>query len=312
MRRLIPLVALLPLACLANAEPPAPPPAAPPSDSSVPIPPAIRAMVDAALQSGNEGEIATVVKYARVADPASGDAVMVLVNHWRTDRDEQRRQVIAEASFLDLWAGKVELGGFLTTGNAHTSGLNASVNVKREGLRWRQTFRGQVDHQQSLGVVTREHYLASYEPNYKIDDRAYAYGIAQFESDRTLGYDDRVSTSVGAGYSAIKKPALQLDVELGPAYRHTAFNDGTEQNSIAARGSVDLKWKLLGGLSLTETGAVYVERYNSTLASQTALTAKLIGPLSAQLSYNLQYESMPPAGSVSTDTTSRAALVYSF
>ena len=38
----------------------------------------------------------------------------------------------------------------------------------------------------------------------------------------------------------------------------------------------------------------------------------LFGPLSAQLSYAVQYESMPPEGRRDTDTTSRASLVYSF
>jgi putative salt-induced outer membrane protein len=42
------------------------------------------------------------------------------------------------------------------------------------------------------------------------------------------------------------------------------------------------------------------------------MAAKLLGPLSAQVSYTVQYESMPPEGRVSTDTISRASLVYTF
>lgn len=303
---------VLPLvAATAPAPPPAPAPA-PHADSQAPIPGEIRAMVEAALDTGNDAEIGTIVKYARKADPASGDAVLALVDRWRADRDAKRHQAIEEARFLELWSGKAELGAFLTTGNAHTSGINAALHLQREGLAWRQKFTAIVDHEESLGVTTRAHYLAAYEPNYKLDDRSYVYGQAQYESDRTLGYDNRASASVGAGYSAVKTPAVQLNLELGPAYRRTGFTDGSQQNSFAARGSVDLKWKLLGGLSITEATAAYVERYNSTVSSNTALNAKLIGPLSAQLSYNVQYESMPPAGSVTTDTTSRASLVYSF
>ncbi len=39
---------------------------------------------------------------------------------------------------------------------------------------------------------------------------------------------------------------------------------------------------------------------------------KLLGPLSARLSYNIQFESRPPVGRVNTDTTGRASLVYAF
>lgn len=286
--------------------------AEPPGDSAVPIPAAIRAMLDAALASGNDGEISTIVKYARTADPASGDAVLAIAQKWRSDRDAQRQTVIREASFLDLWSGSAQLGGYLTTGNSDTLGVSAVADLTREGLRWRHKFHAQADYQENQNITTREHYLASYEPNFKIDDRAYIYGALQYESDKFLGYYDRFSTSVGLGYSAIKSPAITLDLELGPAYRHTAFTDDTVQSSAAARGNMNFNWKLLRGLSVSQTASAYVQRFNSTLSGTSALNAKLIGPLSAQLSYNVQYESQPPVGSVSTDTTSRASLVYSF
>ncbi len=276
------------------------------------IPENVRAMLDAALASGNDGEVATIVKYARAIDPESGDAVLAIADKWRADRAAQREAVIRQASFLNLWSGRAELGGFVTTGNASTAGVSALIDATREGLQWRHKFRAQGDYQRSNGVTSRARYLVSYEPNYKIDDRAYVYGAAQYESDRVLGYDDRVSLSSGAGYSVLKRRGLQLDVELGPAFRHTGFTDGSMQSSIAARGSVDFKVRLLPGLGITQTAAAYVERYNSTVSTKSALEAKLLGPLSAQLSYAVQYESMPPADRQTTDTVSRASLVYSF
>jgi putative salt-induced outer membrane protein len=304
----VPFLASLLLAplLLANAEPDIP------GDAPPAIPPAIKAMLDAALASGNEGDINTIVRYARAADPKSGDAVLALAEHWRNERDARRRDTIREASFLDLWRGKAELGGYLTTGNSENSGVTGVFDATREGLQWRHKFHAEADYQESLGVTTREHYLASYQPNLKINERAYLYGQTQFESDRFLGYDQRYSASVGAGYSAFKTADLKLDVELGPAFRSTLFTDDTVQSSIAARGSADLTWRLLPGLSLSQVASAYVQRYNSTISSATALNAKLLGPLSARLSYNVQYESMPPTASRSTDTTSRAALVYSF
>jgi putative salt-induced outer membrane protein len=276
------------------------------------IPAPIRAMLDAALASGNETDVSTIVKYARSADPGSADAVQRIASQWHDRRTAANVAKVRAARFLDLWTGKVELGGSRTTGNSDTAGVTASVDVKREGIDWRQKFHAQVDYQENLGITTREHFLASYEPNYKLNERAYLYGQLQYESDRFLGYTDRVSGSLGAGYSAIKTPRVQLDVELGPAYRYTAYTDDNLQASIAARGSIDLKWKLLRNVTVSQNAAAYVQRFNSTLASTTSLSAHLFGPLSAQLSYNVQYESEPPAGSVSTDTTSRAGLVYAF
>ena len=276
------------------------------------IPETIRAMLDAALASGNDGDVATVVRYARQVDPLSGDAVLAITDRWRADRAAAREQVIRQASFLTLWTGRAEVGGFITTGNSRVTGLSGIVDATREGLQWRHKFRAQGDYQESNGVTSRERLLVSYEPNYKIDARAYVYGAAQYESDRFLGYDDRVSLSGGAGYSVLKRRGLQLDVELGPAYRHTGFTDGTTQSSAAGRGSLDFRLRVLPGLGLTQTASAYVQRYNSTVSSKSAVEAKLLGPLSAQFSYSVQYESMPPSNRESTDTISRASLVYSF
>lgn len=302
------------LAAAAVAPDPAPAaaPAQAQSDAGALIPETIRSMLDAAIQSGNDSDVAVVVKYARAADPLSGDAVYGIAQRWRAEREAARQAVIRQASFLNLWTGKAELGGFIATGNSETAGGSAVLALNREGLDWRHKFHAQADYQESLGTTTREHYLASYEPNYKFGERAYAYGAVQYESDRFLGYDDRFSASAGAGYSAIKNSAMQLDLELGPAYRHTAFTDETVQSSFAARGSLDFRWRILSGLSLTQAASAYIQRYNSTLNGTTALNAKLLGPLSAQLSYNVQYESMPPVGRETTDTISRASLVYSF
>jgi len=298
MRLPLLLVAAAPM-LLANADP-------------VSIPPQIKTMLDAAMASGNEGEVATIVKYASTAAPDSAKAINELVNDWKKKRADEKTAKLRDAGFLDLWSGRAELSGYISTGNSETEGVSASLALLREGLNWRQKIKLQTDYQRSLGVTSREHYLAAWEPNWKVDDRSYVYGAGQFESDRFLGYTQRYSASVGAGYSALKTSTLKLDLELGPAYRATSFTDGTTERSIAARGSVDFAFKLSPGLQLTQNASAYIEHYNSTVTGTTALNAKVLGPLSAQLSYNVQYESMPPEGRVTTDTISRAGLVYAF
>jgi putative salt-induced outer membrane protein len=292
------LLLVLPL-LLANAEDPT-------------IPPTIKSMLDAAMQSGNENDVATIVKYAKSADPASADLVMRIASDWRKQRQQTAQQKLREADFLDLVKGHAELGGYVSTGNTENVGLSAAITLRREGIEWRHKLRFQADYQESLGVTTQDRYLAAYEPNWKFDDRAYLYGAAQYERDRFSGFNSRFSVSAGAGYSAIKSPAMKLDLELGPAFRQTDFIDQTSENSVAARGSLDFGWKLTRGISVTQNASAYVEQSNSTISTKSALLTKLIGPLSAQVSYSMQYESMPPIGRKTTDTISRAALVVDF
>ncbi|MCM8730225.1 YdiY family protein [Hephaestia sp. GCM10023244] len=282
----------------------------------VEVPPAVpldfSAMLDAAIAAGNDGEIDTLVKYAGKRAPWAQDAMKKRVNAWRTDRRLKHEAMVEAAGIFELWKGKATLGGWLTTGNTNNVGVSGVVDVTREGLQWRHKVRLQVDFQRSLGVTTREHYLASYEPNFKIDDRSYVYGAMQYEGDHFLGYDSRYSASIGAGYSLLTGPKTKLNLELGPAYRATAFTDGTDERSLAGRGSFDFAWQLTHAISLTQNASLYWQSYNSTLSATTALNAKLFGPLSAQLSYNVQYESDPPGRNLTTDTTSRASIVYAF
>jgi putative salt-induced outer membrane protein len=276
------------------------------------IPAPVRAMLDAAIAGGNDAEVATIVKFARAADPASGEAAAAIADGWRAEQAAARKEKLATAGPLELWSGRAELGGFATTGNSDTVGVTGAIDLQREGLNWRHKLNLRVDYQESLGVTSRERLLLAYEPNLKLDGRRYVYGAAQFESDRFLGYDERYSLSAGAGYGLVRTPRVTVDVEVGPAFRATDFTDGKQEASVAARGKVDLAWQLSRGLKLSQNASAYVQQFNSTVSSNTALSARLLGPLSAQLSYAVQYESMPPAGRRTTDTTSRAALVYSF
>lgn len=276
------------------------------------VPPPIKAMLDAAMEAGSESDVAVIVKYARAAAPESAERVTKIAAKWRDDRRETAVRKLREADFFDLVKTRAELGGYVTTGNTENIGLTAAIEIKREGIDWRHKLRLQGDYQESLAVVTRERYLAAYEPNWKLGERAYIYGAGQYESDRFSGFTDRVSVSVGAGYSAIKRPNMKLDLELGPAFRSTRLITDASERNVAARGSVDFDWKVTRGITLRQNASAYVQDANSTVSSKSALLARLIGPLSAQMSYTMQYESMPPASRKTTDTISRAALVLDF
>lgn len=276
------------------------------------LPAPVKAMLDAALASGNEGEVATIVKYARAAAPEHADAIAKLASDWQAGRHAMAQRKLREADFLDLVKGRAELGGYVTSGNTEDVGVVAALDLRREAIEWRHKLALRAEYQESRGITSRERYVASYEPNWKFDARAYVYGAAQFERDRFAGFTERYSLSAGAGYSAIKSKALTLELELGPAYRNTSFTDFTRESNIGARGSVDLDWRLARGVTFRQDASAYLQDANSTVQSVTALNSRLFGPFSAQLSYTVQYESMPPAGRQSTDTTSRASLVVDF
>lgn len=276
------------------------------------VPTELRAMLEAAIASGNENEVNTLVKYARAAKVPAADAMNRQADAWKRDRKASAERRLREADFLSLVKGRVEVSGFRTQGNTDNIGVSGRLDLRREGLRWRHKLLAQADYQESFGITSRERYLIAWEPNFKFHDRLYAYGAAQFESDPFLGYTSRFSVSAGAGYSAIRKTGMRLDIELGPAFRRTDFTDDRYENNVAARGSLDFNWKMTPTITLRQTASAYLQDANSTVASTTAISAKVVGPISTQFSYVVQYESLPPFGRETTDTTSRASVVYEF
>ncbi|ASJ92024.1 DUF481 domain-containing protein [Porphyrobacter sp. CACIAM 03H1] len=297
--------------------------------ASAALPEAVRAMIDAAIATGDEGKVRTVAELARVANPADVAEIDAMLAEFETAvaarkqaEAEAKLAKIRSAGLFDNWSGKGEFGAFRATGNSSNTGITTGLAVSRKGIAWRHNLTGRVDYQRANGVTTREQFLARYEPNVKISDRFYAYALAQYERDRFQGFSGRYAISGGIGYQALKKDDVQLALKVGPAYRVTDFVDGRVESRIAGLIGVDFDWSITDRLKLTQdTNAVaeaggsaiaIIDSRNTTLDLITGLNATISSKLTARFSYAIEYDSNPPPGAVQTDTLTRVTLVYDF
>lgn len=297
--------------------------------ASAELPEPVRAMLDAAIATGDEGKVRTVVEIARATYPADGDEITAILTTFegemaarRTAEAKAKEEEIRAAGLFDRWKGKGELGGFRATGNTDNTGFTTSLTAERNGIDWRHKLTGRVDYQRANGVTTREQFLGRYEPNFNVSDRFYVYALAQYEGDRFQGFSGRYAVSGGIGYQALKKDDIQLSMKVGPAYRVTEFVDGRTESSIAGLIGVDFDWTITDRLKLTqdtnavaETGGsaiAIIDSRNTSIDLITGLNAKLNSSLSARVSYAIEYNSNPAPGAVQTDTLSRMTLIYDF
>ena len=254
------------------------------------LPPSVREMLEAAIANGNETEIATVAKIAK----------------------QTHDTVIREARFTELWTGKLEAGGFRSTGSTSEIGISAAAQVKREGLEWSHKLSATVDYRRANGVTSRERYTASYEPRYQFDPRGFAYGLTQFERDPSIGYDERYTASAGIGYKVIVSKPIDLSLDVGPSVRHAKYVIGPRETKLGARASMDLAWRLAPNVTFKQTAAGYAETDVFSVNSLTQLQTKVSTRLSAGLSYTVQYESETLLSARDFDTLSRLTLSYDF
>lgn len=293
---------------------PPPPPPRPPE-----LPKEVRAVIDAAIDSSDAAAIGAVVRFTKQTNPEVAQQIDQIHAAWsarmaekKAREEQQRRQELAAAKFFQYWRGEIEVGASRSTGNSDNLGLYGAVRLGREGINWRHKVIARADVQESDGVTTKERVNASWQPNYKFDDRLYAYGIGEYEHDRFLGYASRFTGGGGLGYRLAASRKLTLDMEGGPVLRRTDFIEAPNETTIAGRASLSMGWKVTPTLQLSQDAAVYLESGNNNATSTTALDTRLLGALKARFSYSLQYERDAPEDRKSLDTLSRATIVYSF
>ena len=153
-------------------------------------------------------------------------------------------------------------------------------------------------------------------------DSLFAYGLAQYESDRFQGFTSRYSLSGGVGYDVLATPTAQLSVKAGPAWRMTDYRDGRNESSLGGLVALDFDWQLARQLKLTQdanlvadtggSASVVLDSKTTSMLLTTGLEVGISTGLTTRLSYTLDYNSNPPPGAVATDTLTRFTLVYGF
>ncbi|MDX3900455.1 MAG: DUF481 domain-containing protein [Sphingobium sp.] len=276
------------------------------------LPPSVREMMEAAIANGNETEIATVAKIARQTNPGSADEIARMVKSWKDRTRQTRETVIREASFTDLWTGRIEVGGFRSTGSTSELGISGTANVKRTGIEWSHELVASADYRRANGIVSRDRYLASYQPRYQFDPRGFAYGLIQFERDASIGYEQRYTASTGIGYKLIVSTPLDLQVDAGPSVRYAHYTTGERETKVGGRGSLDLAWRLAPNLTFKQTASGYAESDVYSFTALSALETKVAARWTTRFSYNVQYESESVVKDKTFDTLSRVTLTYDF
>lgn len=289
-----------------------------PSPVLAEIPGPVRDMIDAALATGDEAKVRTIIELAKTTNPEDVAELDAILAAFETDlaanaeaEAAAKEAELRSAGFFENWSGQGELGAFNSTGNAENTGVTASLSLVKEGINWRHKLSGRADYQEANGVTTREQFLAAYEPNLKITDRLFAYALGQYERDRFQGFSARYSASGGLGYDVLVDGPT-LSVKAGPAWRRTELTTGASTSNLAGLAALDFDWSISEAISFTQDGSALVQSGSSTFISDTGLQAAISDALSVRLSYTIEHDTDPPLGAVKTDTLSRITIIYDF
>lgn len=279
----------------------------------------VATMLAAAMASAKDADVEAVAKLAKETNPEDAEQIEERLLAYRAERKRLRdeaaaaeRAKLAAAKFWQNWKGEGQIGASQSSGNTESVGLSAGLALARKGIDWTHKMRAQADYQRNNGQTSVERYLAELEPQYRINDRTFAFGLGRWEHDRILGYDTRWNLSGGLGYKVFDSKKMTLSLKGGPAFRQTDFVNGEEDTELTALAGIDFGWQISPTLRLTQVASTIIGEANGSTSSQTALSAKLTGALSARIAYSAQIDTSPPPGIESVDTQTRFTLVYGF
>ncbi len=286
---------------------------------SGPEPDPVRQMLAAAMASKKDGDVEAVGKLAKETSPEQVAEIDALLIDYRARRAAEKKAAaeaararLAAAKFWENWKGEGQIGASQSSGNTDSVGLSLGIALNRKGVDWTHRITAQADYQRTNGATTVEKFIAEYEPQARLGDRAFAFGLGRWERDRMQGFDVRWSASGGLGYKVVDNKAMTLNLKAGPAWRHTNFVRQPDDDELTGLAGLDFGWQLSPAIKLTQTASTIIGETTTSTSSLTALNAKLSGGLSARIAYSAALDTNPPAGVERVDTMTRFTLVYGF
>lgn len=287
-----------------------------PADDAVP--PDLRAVIEAAIAAGDAAVIDRVFGFALTARPDRAAAIERMRTAHLAEREaaaaakaEADRTRRATAGPLENWDGKLEFGATWATGPASSLGLVGALDIERTGIDWTHKLALRAEVQDTDDVRAVERIIGSWQPRRQLGQRAYVFGLTQYERDPGLGYDNRYTAGLGAGWKLVKGDGFRVALEGGPALRLTdVMTTDDMEERIAGRGSLDLGWQMNSRLEFTQRASIFYEEGRSSGIVASALDSKVSEKLNLRFSYEYRIEEDRSRGISSSGSISRASLVY--
>jgi len=214
------------------------------------------------------------------------------------------------------WEGRFNVGAAETSGNTSTEKLHVNAEFIARTLKNRYTAGLEVNYGKSQGEVNESNSLSYAKYDRFLSPKWYAYLNGSAERDRFKDIELRSVLGAGSGYQFIETPRTNLSLEAGISNVHTDYILAPDENYPAAR------WALKYEQFVADTKMQFFHRHEalvgiadvnrSFIRSMTGLRMPVVEKVDATLQYNLDWDSNPAPGRVSTDRALLFTLGYQF
>jgi putative salt-induced outer membrane protein YdiY len=219
------------------------------------------------------------------------------------------------------WQTTAAVNATVARGNADTLLLQTAINSLKKWdknevvLGADATYGNNRDVNTGNRTTTAQNYGGFGQYNRLIDDRWYFGLRGDARQDRIANVDYRATVAPTLGYYLIKKEAMQLKLEAGPAMVFEKLRGTGTQNYLTLRVAEEFRWKINDRASLVQSLEFLpqVDDFsNYVINGAITLDTKITEKLSTTITFQDFYRSTPAPGRKENDIRLLAGLAYKF
>ncbi len=216
------------------------------------------------------------------------------------------------------WDASIEFGYVAVSGNTETDSLNGRFSLNYEVEKWRHggylaTQSSSSDDRINNIQTDASKFTAQVKSDYKFDEKAYAFGLLDYDDTQDSGFEYQTSLALGGGYSFIKSDSQSLDAELGFGQRKSKEETTLITNTeTISRIAAVYKWQISKTADFEQKLSSEIGDDNTVSKSETSLSAKIVENLALKVSYSARHQSDVPAGNENLETVTSFTVVYTF
>ncbi|WP_299021555.1 YdiY family protein [uncultured Photobacterium sp.] len=218
------------------------------------------------------------------------------------------------------WTSELELGYQSLGGNSDSESLNTRIGLTYVKKQLRQKAEAKYLLAEKDGEEDKRKGQIELQSDLKINERTYVLGNANYVDDRYGPYFTDFTLSTGLGYQLLRRETFQMEVEIGPGYRHQEPNiDEIDDDDIIVpetvdelilRGNTKFTWKPSKTVELNARFTGIAGNSNSTLEAQLNLTSAVTENIAIKLSNTQKINSWVPEGLKKRDSTMTINLLF--
>ena len=226
----------------------------------------------------------------------------------RSESEQTTYEKSLRPSLTEAWAGGVNVGLALATGNSDTLSVSTGMNLNRQTTTDKLALYSTTVYSKDNNAdkVTANAIQGGFRYDHNLTKKLFVYGGSDFEYDSLQNLDIRAIPNGGLGWHAIAWPNTVLDIFFGVAYTHESYSTGVTNNIFSPSVGEEFSHKLNSRTSFTEKAFIFPyvtgsQSGNYRFAFDAGLSTKISRWFTWQTSMSDRYISNPPLGTKSND-----------